>query len=103
LIVEADGEGVNLEEARISFIDRRMCGRWNCIMSNEADYLPGFLAHMGIIAEVQRDAWNHPLIVIEIQFFQQHRGQIETFFELIEQRGAYFYFRERVRGSEDTA
>ena len=45
---------------------------------------------------------NQPVIVIETQFFQQHRGRIETYFRLIEQRGDYSYFRERTRGSEDT-
>ena len=57
---------------------------------------------MGITAEVQRDAQNQPVIVIETQFFQQNLGRIETYFRLIEERGAYSYFCERIRGSEDT-
>ena len=70
-------------------------------MNEEAEYLPGFLLHIGIQAEVWRDARNNALIVIETPFFHQHRGRIETYFRLISQYGVYSYFRERVRGSED--
>jgi hypothetical protein len=71
-------------------------------MNNKRDYLPGFLEHLGISAEVQRDAKNIALIIIETRLFNQRQGQIETYFRLVEQRGEYSYFRERTRGSEDT-
>ncbi len=71
-------------------------------MDDEADYLPGFLAHMGIKAEVRRDARNNALIVIETGFFHQRRGWIETWFELVEAHEDFCSFRERLRGSEDT-
>ncbi|MEO8391819.1 MAG: hypothetical protein ABI700_02400 [Chloroflexota bacterium] len=71
-------------------------------MNDKHDYLPGFLKHLGIPAEVQRDAKNIALIIIETRLFNQRQGQIETYFRLVEQRGEYSYFRERTRGSEDT-
>ena len=45
---------------------------------------------------------NTPLIVIETNVFNQHQGQIESFFRLVWQRGEYSYFRERMRGSRNT-
>ncbi|MEO8393032.1 MAG: hypothetical protein ABI700_08560 [Chloroflexota bacterium] len=71
-------------------------------MDDKDDYLPGFLAHIGLKAEVRRDAKRNALIVIEAGLFNQRRGWIETFFQLIEQDKDYSYCRERVRGSEDT-
>jgi hypothetical protein len=71
-------------------------------MDENEDYLPGFLAHMGIQAEVRRDARHIALIVIETKQFRQRRAWIETWFELVEEQEDFCYCRERTRGSEDT-
>ena len=71
-------------------------------MDDNKDYLPGFLLHMGITATIERDAKHNALIIIETKHFQERQGLINSYFLLVEQRGGYSYFRERIRGSEDT-
>ena len=71
-------------------------------MAENDDYLPGFLAHMGIQGEVRRDARQNAQIIIETKLFQQRRAWVETWFELVEEREDFCTFRECIRGSEDT-
>jgi hypothetical protein len=71
-------------------------------MDENEDYLPGFLAYMGIPAEVRRDARYIAVIVFETTLFRQRQAWIETGFELVEEQEDFCYCRERTRGSEDT-
>ncbi len=71
-------------------------------MGSEAILIRDLLAHMGVSAEVQIDANNEKLIIIETAEYYRRRGWIESWFTLIEQDEQNSFFRERPRGTGTT-
>ncbi len=70
-------------------------------MSRE-DYIREFLDHMGVKADIQYDASNEKVIIIEREEFSRRRAWIETWFTLVQEDDKYSYFRERPRGTGQT-
>jgi hypothetical protein len=73
------------------------------MMNTNANYIRDFLTHMGIQADVQLDGSNDKLIIIANDEYDRRRNMIETWFTLVEQDSEYSYFRERLRGTGQTA
>ncbi len=65
-------------------------------------HVHAFLRRGGIQADVRLDSSDHLLIVMATTEFHKRRAWVETWFTLVEERGNYSYFRERMRGTGQT-
>ena len=71
-------------------------------MNHDNDRILAFLAARGIEAEIYISDDQEKLLAIKKEHYQQHRDWIDRWFTLVDQRGDYCYFRERLRGTGQT-
>ncbi|HVU12778.1 MAG TPA: hypothetical protein VHD90_15975 [Phototrophicaceae bacterium] len=70
--------------------------------NTEIEYLRSFLEHVGVRAEVELDENNERVIIISTASYRQRSASIEAWFTLISQNEQFSYFRERLRGVDQT-